>query len=329
MRALFAASIVSILLGGCSRPDDAQEQARKRACPDLKTWAECDARGRVEVAAAQASAVVAKEAADQAAAKSRAKSTADTIATSAGLSTDRRLEWVRQCVEKLGCKQWQVDAIIEGAPATERPRALRVSMAAAAEDIAKQASDGETLSAAQGGVIAGMIARDDMGMPLLDAMVSGSLAEAKKDPASSRGKAMRVSGRIIEIRKSGELFDGAMATDGGTIVHFDTMMSTDGIFEGSYASFRGVFIQEYAYANVSGGQTRSLLLVGAFDIPANRVKVVAAARPAMPSVAVRTAAPDLDETTAPPAVAPTAKLDCNPPFVVDDAGAKHYKMGCL
>lgn len=48
---------------GPTKDQQAQEEARKRSCPDLKTWAECDARMRAQ-AAASASAAAAKETAE-------------------------------------------------------------------------------------------------------------------------------------------------------------------------------------------------------------------------------------------------------------------------
>lgn len=262
-------TIALLVAGACSKApapskdDAAQEEARQRDCPDLKTWAECQAR---TAARAQATAAGSAEAAEHSRLQGRAK----TIASSAAMPSETRDAWVRQCVQKLGCKQWQVDAIIEGAPPSDQPRLTRISMAAAAEDLAKAASDGTQLSVAQAGPIAGLLARADVGLAALDLMSPTSLAEAKKDPAGARGKVLRVSGRIIEIRKTGDLFEGALATDNGSIVRFATMLSTAKLFEDSYATFRGVFVQEYDYPNVSGGQTRSLYLVGGFDIPENR-----------------------------------------------------------
>lgn len=105
------------------------------------------------------------------------------------------------------------------------------------------------------------------GPMVLDALPKTSLAEAAKDPDSARGSAIRASGTVIEIRKvTGTLFQGSLASDDGVhVVYFFTSMPTAGVYANSWAAFRGVFVQEYDYANVSGGQTRSLLLVGGFQ----------------------------------------------------------------
>lgn len=121
-------------------------------------------------------------------------------------------------------------------------------------------------------LLSNLVGDEEGGLPMLDLMPSTSLAEAKKDPHGSRGKVLKVSGNVIEIHraKNGDIFEGAIMTSGMSVVRFVTSLSTEGVFDGTWASFRGVFVQEYAYPNVSGGQTRSLLVVGAFDIPQNR-----------------------------------------------------------
>lgn len=167
-----------------------------------------------------------------------------------------------------GHTQDAVDGCIDGAPVGERAGLELVSYATAAEELAKTASDGSELSVQ---AIAG-ISRilQLVGLPMVDKCKKTTMGEAKKDPGAERGKVLSVTGRVIEIHGNGGLFDGGLATDGGTIVHFETPLSTRGIVEGSYVTFRGVFVQEYAYKNVTNGQTRSVALVGAFDLPENR-----------------------------------------------------------
>jgi hypothetical protein len=167
-----------------------------------------------------------------------------------------------------GHTQDAVDGCIDGAPVSERAGLELVSYATAAEELAKTASDGSELSVQ---AIAGISRIMQLvGLPMVDKCKKTTMGEAKKDPGAERGKALSVTGRVIEIHGNGGLFDGGIATDGVTIVHFETPMSTRGIVEGSYVTFRGVFVQEYAYKNVTNGQTRSVALVGAFDLPENR-----------------------------------------------------------
>ncbi len=73
-----------------------------------------------------------------------------------------------------------------------------------------------------------------------------------------------MSGNVVEIHARSGVYEGAIMSDDGRVAHFVTPLDTDGIVSGSWAAFRGVFVQEYDYANVSGGQTQSMLLVGGF-----------------------------------------------------------------
>ncbi len=61
------------------------------------------------------------------------------------------------------------------------------------------------------------------------------------------------------------MFVGTLMTDSMNAIYFVTPFDTGQIVEGSYASFRGIFAQEYDYPNVSGGETQAVALVGAFD----------------------------------------------------------------
>lgn len=193
---------------------------------------------------------------------------------SLNMGRPQRDEWIRSCVAKGtagGCGQWQVDAMIAGAPEKERLRAERVSFAESVERAAREhGEDGTKVSGVPVGIISALVERDNLGLPMLELVPSTSLAEAKKDPDAARGKRVRVAGSIIEIRVSGGSAEGALMTDGMTVVRLYSTMSTSGVFDGGWASFVGVFVQEYDYPNVSGGVTRSYLLVGAFDIPENR-----------------------------------------------------------
>lgn len=206
----------------------------------------------------------------------RDSTTAQIKSDSSKMARPQRDEWIRACVEKGsegGCHQWQVDAMIAGViDEKERLRAERVSFAEAAERTARtNGEDGSTKSVVPLGMIAGLVARPNLGLPMLDLVHGTTLADAKKDPDEARGKRIRVGGNIIEIHASGGGAEGALMTDGLTVVRFYTGMSTDGIYDGGWATFVGVFIQEYDYANVSGGETRSYLLAGAFDIAANHL----------------------------------------------------------
>lgn len=98
-----------------------------------------------------------------------------------------------------------------------------------------------------------------------------TLPEFLKDPDGQRGRALVESGRIGEIRVVrgdwGELARGVLTVDTGAArvaIYFYAAGSTAKIVAGSRAVFAGVATGMFAYSNVSGGQTKSVLAVGAF-----------------------------------------------------------------
>jgi hypothetical protein len=255
-----AGSIIAIALA--VRSKDA-ENARRKA-EDEATAARTEAIQKEEAQAAAS----AKLAAD----RQRAADIASAKAQSAAMDRARRDRWIKQCVSNPACNSWQLDAIIEGAPpGAERTRALRIPVAAGIQSSArKYGKDGDVFSEIGVGMIAGSVARDDAGLAIFDLLPQTNAPDARKDPDSARGSAMKVSGTIVEIRAEGSVAQGALATGNLSFIRFVTAMSTQGLYPDSWATFVGVFVQEYDYPNVSGGQTRSLLVVGAFDIPQNR-----------------------------------------------------------
>jgi hypothetical protein len=175
----------------------------------------------------------------------------------------QREQGVRDCVNRDGCKQDVVDMIIASAPTPkERERLELVSFAVSAEKIAKLGQDGTEMTATPIAFVSKVVL-DHPGV--LNVMPKATPGEARKDTDSARGKVVSVSGTVVDIHKSGQLFTGTFVRDEGSAVYFVTPLPTAGIEDGSWATFKGVFVQEYAYANVSGGQTRSLLLVGGFN----------------------------------------------------------------
>jgi hypothetical protein len=130
---------------------------------------------------------------------------------------------------------------------------------------------------------------------MLELLPATSIAAAMKDPDAARGSVLKASGTIVEIRTEAGVTSGSLATGGMTMIWFVTGMSTKDVYAQSWASFIGVFVPEYDYENVSGGQTKSLLLAGAFDLPENhastngpeaRAQTVPAQRPPPATVAV-------------------------------------------
>lgn len=254
--------LVAATLGTCVKLAARSETKPAGASPNA---AEAPQRHENEVREAKAKAD--KLAADEAAAKQAKDKAEDDArrATYAKMSVPQLVNAARECARNEHCHSGELDAIEAAAsiPADRR----KIGDVATAELLvrgAQMGSDGTELSN-DAIVMCGEMVRSHPGA-LNTAMARTSPGEAAKDPARSRGKVIQVTGSIVEIHASadGAFYEGSMTYDVSRIARFVTPLPTEGIVEGSRASFRGVFVQEYAYPNVAGGQTRSLLLVGGF-----------------------------------------------------------------
>lgn len=101
-----------------------------------------------------------------------------------------------------------------------------------------------------------------------------TLKAAKKDISRARGIVLCFRGDIVQIARddsvSDPLYHGTiMASDGMDFVHFFAAGNTGALVDGDAARFCGVVTGRYSYANVSGGQTQSIQMVGAFDLRRN------------------------------------------------------------
>ena len=206
---------------------------------------------------------LAKEEAERAEREARAKRMLEVKTTYAADSPQSRALGIRECFLVRNCKQDEVDAIVAaGASEKEQAKLRAASFGLAAGDIAANAADGTKVSV--NSVAAISVILDQQGTAFMDTMDKTTAREAMKDPAGNRGRVMSVSGSVIELRKSGTYYEGAIMTSSGTVVRTFTPLSTK-VVSDEWATFKGVFVQEYNYPNVSGGQSRSLLLVGAFS----------------------------------------------------------------
>jgi hypothetical protein len=98
-----------------------------------------------------------------------------------------------------------------------------------------------------------------------------TVPEFLKDPDGQRGRVLVESGRIGEIRVVrgpwGELARGVLTVDTGSMreaIYFYAAGPTAKLVAGSKAVFAGVATGTFSYANVKGGQTKSVFAVGAF-----------------------------------------------------------------
>lgn len=281
-------------------------EAQRRAEDDAKTVA----RVKQQVEERERSILAQKKAREDALAAATQRAVAMTPA--------ERAKAVRACAESPTCDEDK--AILAGAPKGELPSLNRIRDAMQASRGAAAATDGARISEAAVAAALGPVT--SYGTALLDQIPTTTAADAKKDPDEARGKALRVSGHVVEIAKTSDGFEGALALGDLTIVRFITPLATTGIYADGWGSFRGIFIQEYAYPNVSGGQTRSLLLVGGFELPENRdgnAGPIAAPSPRASPSPLTTAT----------AIGAAPRVDCDPPYTIDATGRKQYKSECL
>ena len=249
-----------------------EEDSRKKSAAVIDVKAAKDAEVRAAKESEAAASAKASEEAIALATAQKTRAEADEARTrSATMTRASRDNWISDCVLTNDCPTTQVVAIADGAPeGAERVHATKLHAASLVQKAAQGGRDGTTMTKNVVVGIAAALRNPVAGLPLLDLIPKASVAAAKKSPDDTRGKILRVSGTIIEIHSVDGFAEGSMSTDNMAIVHFLTPLATDGIYEDSWTTFEGVFVQEYDFSNVSGGQTKSLLAVGAFDIPANR-----------------------------------------------------------
>lgn len=259
--AFLVVSLTPCIIGGIVAAVERADRVEKEAILER-------ARSRQEEEAAASAAAAKREAAE------RKQSAIDAArAKSGSLDRKERGRWLHDCVMTLDCEQSQIDAILDGAPdARERAHAERAWRAADVEKCAREhGEDGTTMAIVPAGLIAGVVSRDTMRLAMLELVPKATVAEARRKPSSVRGRAITASGTIIEMHQMAELTEGAMLTGDMKIVRFVTTSPVGELDEDSWAKFTGVFVQNYSYANVSGGETQSVLLAGAFDIAQNRL----------------------------------------------------------
>ena len=198
-----------------------------------------------------------------------AHASAKTRTTSMVMTRDRRLQWLRECARPPACEPWMVDAIVDGAPPDEQARALRVSFGAVAEAQARAATS-DQLAADASSSIAGIIARPGMGTALLDELPTTTVASATKNPELARGKTLKVTGRVVELRMRDDgRYEGALAAtlDGKVVVRFVTGMEVKGARVGAQATYRGVFLRLDSSDGSDGKKSASLFTAGALAKP--------------------------------------------------------------
>ena len=96
-----------------------------------------------------------------------------------------------------------------------------------------------------------------------------------KDPESERGERLCARGSIVQIQversEAGTLHHGVFFTNQYKFIRYSVWGSTGELVEESRAKLCGVVTGTSSYANVQGGVTHSVYVVGMFDLPANRL----------------------------------------------------------
>lgn len=142
--------------------------------------------------------------------------------------------------------------------------------------IAKPLMSDTTNEISDGAVLFGIWAKDRLTWADLSAVTQTKQALVSKDPDSERGKRICAKGKILEIKKSGDVFEGGMFNGYGfsDLVRFIAVKSTGELVEDSRANFCGIVIGRYSYSNSGGGTTHAVYAVGMFDLPENKEPAV-------------------------------------------------------
>lgn len=92
-----------------------------------------------------------------------------------------------------------------------------------------------------------------------------------KDPVGTRGLRICTSGAIAQIRSDdGETFQGVIADQEYGYVRFLSFGTTGSLVETSWGRFCGAAVGRNSYQSLDGATQEVVLLVGMFDLPANR-----------------------------------------------------------
>lgn len=102
-----------------------------------------------------------------------------------------------------------------------------------------------------------------------------SVGQVMKDSAMMRGRVACYSGDVIEIRAdrsvSPPVFHGGMSLEDFSIVRFTAVGDTGNIVANSKAKLCGFITGSVRYENAMGNISSGAMVVGMFDLPANRV----------------------------------------------------------
>jgi hypothetical protein len=189
---------------------------------------------------------------------------ANRLARYAAMSPQARKDEARTLAADCGldvrsCDGASIESLLGTASAAERESLGGIAYAPLVVLAAKGGTDGVTLDPRVVGSVAEALRLG--GAATLDDIPSVTAAEAR-EPGSSRGKVIAVTGRVSTVRSEGPYWAGALATETDP-VYYVTPFAPRAV-PGILARFRGVFVQRYAPADAPEGQSPSIVLVGAF-----------------------------------------------------------------
>jgi hypothetical protein len=129
--------------------------------------------------------------------------------------------------------------------------------------------------ASEGTVLLGLWAREHLTWSDVKARRDETtIARTRKDPGKERGKRMCQSGKILQIASEradhGHEFRGVLMNALDEHISFVAVGSAKGIVPRSHAQFCGIVTGVLNYKNRGGGTTRSVQMVGMFDLAGNR-----------------------------------------------------------
>lgn len=162
----------------------------------------------------------------------------------------------------------------EPPPPTPVERIRAAPSLEAALKVAKPAFDDTFDSTSDGAKLFATWAVDNLRWSQLSNLEETKYALVMKDPDEERGKRLCGRGLLVEIQAErtahGKVHHGGIALGYAKVLRFYAVGSTGKLVARKNARFCGVVVGKQSYRNSAGGTAHGLMLVGIFDLPANR-----------------------------------------------------------
>lgn len=173
----------------------------------------------------------------------------------------QRAAWVKHCIGT-PCKDDEVlDIVHAGADPDEVHALSLLGLVGSIRQEAQLATDGALSTPAIQGILDAYRGAPDVPMTLLE---HTTRTAAMKEIDAHRGSFISVTGTVVQVQRDGQLFWSTLMDDTGAFSYLITPFDADGVEVHGWATFEGVVVQRYTYANAIGGGTESLAVVGQF-----------------------------------------------------------------